>query len=93
MSVCFVRLSLCLNIFAFVSLDFIPLEPFCVRQGKAVSWMLEIDEGMMLGTSCGCLENPFYSDSGRAGYGYNRKKPEIKMTSSPEIKNGSRCLR
>ena len=72
-------------IFAFVSLDFIPLEPYFrqARQQGAIE-TLEIDEGMMLlglrAAACGC---PFIPTQVGLGTDVLNVNPELKIVDSP----------
>ena len=72
-------------IFAFVSLDFIPLEPF-FRQARQSGKLdvLEIDEGMMLqGLRAAAWRIPFIPTAVGLGTDIIEKTSEIKMTNSP----------
>ena len=72
-------------IFAFVSLDFIPLEPFFrqVRQGGELD-VLELDEGMMLqGLRAAAWRIPFIPTAVGLGTDIVEKTSEIKLVGSP----------
>ncbi len=72
-------------IFAFVSLDFIPLEPY-FRQArqKAEIEVMEIDEGMMLlGLRAAAWGCPFIPTEVGLGTDIIAKSPELKVIDSP----------
>ncbi|GAB3322256.1 CoA transferase subunit A [Haliea atlantica] len=72
-------------IFAFVSLDFIPLEPF-FRQARQNGNMevMEIDEGMMLlGLRAAAWRLPFIPTEVGLGTDIISKNPDIKVIDSP----------
>jgi glutaconate CoA-transferase subunit A len=72
-------------VFAFVSLDFIPLEPFFrkARQSGSIE-VMEIDEGMMLlGLRAAAWGLPFIPTEVGLGTDITAKSPEIKIVDSP----------
>ena len=72
-------------VFAFVSLDFIPLEPYCrqARQGGALE-VMEIDEGMMLlGLRAAAWGLPFIPTEVGLGTDIITRNPDIKVIDSP----------
>ncbi len=72
-------------IFAFVSLDFIPLEPYFrkARQDGAIE-VMEIDEGMLLlGLRAAAMNVPFIPTAVGLGTDVLRHNPEIKLIASP----------
>ncbi len=72
-------------IFAFVSLDFIPLEPYFrqARQNAAIE-VMEIDEGMMvLGLQAAAYGIPFIPTAVGLGTDVVTRNPELKMIESP----------
>ncbi|MBS0508669.1 MAG: CoA transferase subunit A [Proteobacteria bacterium] len=72
-------------IFAFVSLDFIPLEPYFrqARQSGALE-VMEIDEGMfMLGLKAAAMRVPFIPTRLGLGTDVLRHNPDIKLIHSP----------
>ncbi|GAB3627880.1 CoA-transferase [Pandoraea terrae] len=72
-------------VFAFVSLDFIPLEPYfrAARQAGALD-VMEIDEGMlMLGLKAAAMRVPFIPTSVGLGTDVLRHNPSIKTVDSP----------
>jgi glutaconate CoA-transferase subunit A len=72
-------------IFAFVSLDFIPLEPYFrqARQAGALS-VMEIDEGMLLqGLRAAAWRIPFIPTAVGLGTDVLRHNPDIKVIDSP----------
>lgn len=72
-------------IFAFVSLDFIPLEPYFrkARQSGAIE-VMEIDEGhMVLGLKAACMRIPFIPTRVGLGTDVLKHNNGIKMTGSP----------
>lgn len=72
-------------IFAFVSLDFIPLEPFFrqARQNGDIE-VMEIDEGMMLlGLRAAAWRLPFIPTEVGLGTDIISKNPDIKVIDSP----------
>lgn len=72
-------------VFAFVSLDFIPLEPFfrAARQNGDVE-VMEIDEGMMLlGLRAAAWGSPFIPTRIGLGTDVIRHNPELKVIDSP----------
>ena len=72
-------------IFAFVSLDFIPLEPYFrrARQNGAIE-VMEIDEGMMLlGLKAAAMRLPFMPTPVGLGTDVLKYNPEIKTIRSP----------
>ncbi len=72
-------------IFAFVSLDFIPLEPYFreARQNGSID-VMEIDEGMMLlGLRAAAWNIPFIPTSVGLGTDIIKVNPDIKVIDSP----------
>jgi len=72
-------------VFAFVSLDFIPLEPFfrAARQSGSIE-VMEIDEGMMLlGLRAAAWGVPFIPTEVGLGTDIVSKNPDIKVIDSP----------
>lgn len=72
-------------IFAFVSLDFIPLEPYfrAARQSGAIE-VMEIDEGMMLlGLKAAAMRAPFIPTRVGLGTDVIKVNPGIKTIASP----------
>lgn len=72
-------------IFAFVSLDFIPLEPYfrAARQAGAIE-VMEIDEGLLLlGLRAAAMRAPFIPTRTGLGTDVLRHNPEIKLIDSP----------
>ena len=72
-------------VFAFVSLDFIPLEPYFrqARQTGALE-VMEIDEGMlMLGLKAAAMRVPFIPTRIGLGTDVLRHNPDIKVVDSP----------
>ena len=72
-------------VFAFVSLDFIPLEPY-FRQARqeATIEVMEIDEGMLLlGLRAAAMRVPFIPTAVGLGTDVLRLNPEIKLVASP----------
>lgn len=72
-------------VFAFVSLDFIPLEPYfrAARQSGAIE-VMEIDEGMLvLGLKAAGMRVPFIPTRTGLGTDVLRHLPEIKLVDSP----------
>ena len=72
-------------VFAFVSLDFIPLEPYFrkARQSGAIE-IMEIDEGMfMLGLRAAAMRVPFLPTRVGLGTDVLRRNPSIKTIVSP----------
>ena len=72
-------------IFAFVSLDFIPLEPFFrqARQSGAIE-VMEIDEGMMLlGLRAAAWGLPYIPTAVGLGTDIIKQNPQIKVIDSP----------
>tara|TARA_R110002124_G_scaffold9222_2_gene47498 strand:- start:7628 stop:8410 length:783 start_codon:yes stop_codon:yes gene_type:complete len=72
-------------VFAFVSLDFIPLEPYFrqARQSGAIE-VMEIDEGMMLlGLRAASWGIPFIPTEVGLGTDVINKNPDIKVIDSP----------
>ena len=72
-------------VFAFVSLDFIPLEPYfrAARQSGAIE-VMEIDEGMLvLGLKAAGMRVPFIPTRTGLGTDVLRYLPEIKLVDSP----------
>ena len=72
-------------VFAFVSLDFIPLEPYFrqARQGGALE-VMEIDEGMMLlGLRAAAWGVPFIPTEVGLGTDIIKQNPDIKVIDSP----------
>lgn len=72
-------------VFAFVSLDFIPLEPYFrkARQSGELE-VMEIDEGMLLlGLRAAAMNVPFIPTAVGLGTDVLTHSPEIKLVSSP----------
>jgi len=72
-------------VFAFVSLDFIPLEPYFrqARQSGALD-VMEIDEGLlMLGLKAAAMRVPFIPTRVGLGTDVLRQNPGIKLVGSP----------
>jgi glutaconate CoA-transferase subunit A len=72
-------------VFAFVSLDFIPLEPYfrAARQNGSLD-IMEIDEGMLLlGLRAAAMRIPFIPTRLGLGTDVLRHNPEIKVIDSP----------
>lgn len=72
-------------VFAFVSLDFIPLEPYfrMARQSGAIE-VMEIDEGMMLlGLRAAAWRIPYIPTSVGLGTDVLTHNPDIKLVDSP----------
>ncbi len=72
-------------VFAFVSLDFIPLEPYFrkARQDGAIE-VMEIDEGMLLlGLKAAAMGVPFIPTAVGLGTDVLRHNPELKLIASP----------
>ena len=72
-------------IFAFVSLDFIPLEPYFrqARQSGAIE-VMEIDEGMMLlGLKAASMRAPFIPTRVGLGTDVLKRNPQLKLIDSP----------
>jgi len=72
-------------VFAFVSLDFIPLEPYFrkARQDGAIE-VMEIDEGMLLlGLRAAAMGVPFIPTAVGLGTDVLRHNPELKLVASP----------
>lgn len=72
-------------VFAFVSLDFIPLEPYfrAARQSGAIE-VMEIDEGMMLlGLKAAAMRVPFIPTRVGLGTDVLRHNPGIRLVDSP----------
>jgi glutaconate CoA-transferase subunit A len=72
-------------VFAFVSLDFIPLEPYfrIARQNGAIE-VMEVDEGLfMLGLKAAGMRIPYIPTRVGIGTDVLRHNPEIKMIGSP----------
>lgn len=72
-------------VFAFVSLDFIPLEPYFrkARQEAAIE-VMEIDEGMMvLGLRAAAMGSPFIPTAVGLGTDVLTYNPHIKVIASP----------
>ncbi|MEM8496501.1 MAG: CoA-transferase [Pseudomonadota bacterium] len=72
-------------VFAFVSLDFIPLEPYFrqARQAGDID-VMEIDEGMMLlGLRAAAWGSPFIPTEVGLGTDIVSKSPELKIVDSP----------
>lgn len=72
-------------VFAFVSLDFIPLEPYFrkARQDAAID-VMEIDEGMLLlGLRAAAMRLPFLPTPAGLGTDVLRYNPDIKTIRSP----------
>ncbi|MNQ38288.1 Glutaconate CoA-transferase subunit A [compost metagenome] len=76
-------------VYAFVSLDFIPLEPYFrkARQEGAVE-VMEIDEGMLLlGLRAAAMGAPYIPTAVGLGTDVLRLNPELKLVSSPYADN------
>ena len=72
-------------VFAFVSLDFIPLEPYfrAARQSGAIE-VMEIDEGLLLlGLKAAAMRVPFIPTRVGLGTDVLRHSPGIKLVDSP----------
>ncbi|HSW16154.1 MAG TPA: CoA-transferase [Ramlibacter sp.] len=72
-------------VFAFVSLDFIPLEPYfrMARQSGAFD-VMEVDEGLlMLGLKAAGMRVPFIPTRVGLGTDVLRRNPGLKLTASP----------
>ncbi|MEP6588917.1 MAG: CoA-transferase [Polaromonas sp.] len=72
-------------VFAFVSLDFIPLEPYFrqARQSGALE-VMEIDEGMlMLGLKAAAMRAPFIPTRVGLGTDVLRRNPGLQLVGSP----------
>ncbi|RJG10865.1 CoA transferase subunit A [Pseudomonas cavernicola] len=72
-------------VFAFVSLDFIPLEPYFrkARQDGAIE-VMEIDEGMLLlGLKAAAMRVPFIPTAVGLGTDVLTHNPELKLIASP----------
>ncbi|MBV6417565.1 MAG: putative CoA-transferase subunit alpha [Steroidobacteraceae bacterium] len=72
-------------VFAFVSLDFIPLEPYfrAARQAGAIE-VMEIDEGLLLlGLRAAAMRVPFIPTRTGLGTDVLRHNPGIKLVDSP----------
>ncbi len=72
-------------VFAFVSLDFIPLEPYfrVARQGGAIE-VMEVDEGMlMLGLKAAAMRVPYIPTRVGLGTDVLRHNPGIRLVGSP----------
>lgn len=72
-------------VFAFVSLDFIPLEPYfrAARQSGSIE-IMEIDEGMLLlGLRAAAMRAPFIPTRIGLGTDVVRYNPDIKVIDSP----------
>lgn len=72
-------------VFAFVSLDFIPLEPYfrMARQAGAIE-VMEIDEGLfMLGLKAAAMRVPFIPTRVGLGTDVLKRNPQIKLVGSP----------
>ncbi|WP_137820696.1 CoA transferase subunit A [Pseudomonas sp. 2FG] len=72
-------------VFAFVSLDFIPLEPYFrkARQDGAIE-VMEIDEGMLLlGLKAAAMGVPFIPTAVGLGTDVLRHNPDLKLIASP----------
>ena len=72
-------------VFAFVSLDFIPLEPYfrMARQGGALE-VMEVDEGLfMLGLKAAGMRVPYIPTRVGLGTDVLKRNPGIKLTASP----------
>ena len=72
-------------VFAFVSLDFIPLEPYFrqARQAGAIE-VAELDEGlMMLGLKAAAMRSPFIPTRVGLGTGLLQHNPMLKLVDSP----------
>ncbi|MEL4180368.1 CoA transferase subunit A [Roseateles sp. PN1] len=72
-------------VFAFVSLDFIPLEPYfrAARQSGQLE-VMEVDEGLfMLGLKAAGMRVPFIPTRVGLGTDVLKRNPELKLTGSP----------
>lgn len=72
-------------VFAFVSLDFIPLEPYfrAARQSGSIE-VMEIDEGMLLlGLRAAAMRIPFIPTQIGLGTDLLRHNPDLKLIDSP----------
>jgi glutaconate CoA-transferase, subunit A len=72
-------------VFAFVSLDFIPLEPYfrMARQNAAIE-VMEVDEGLlMLGLKAAAMRVPYIPTRVGLGTDVLRHNPDIKLVDSP----------
>jgi len=72
-------------VFAFVSLDFIPLEPYfrIARQSGAIE-VMEVDEGLLLlGLKAAAMRAPFIPTRVGLGTDVLRHSPAIKLVDSP----------
>lgn len=72
-------------VFAFVSLDFIPLEPYfrAARQAGAIE-VMEIDEGLfMLGLKAAGMRVPYIPTRVGLGTDVLKRNPQIKLVGSP----------
>lgn len=72
-------------VFAFVSLDFIPLEPYfrSARQSGAIE-VMEVDEGLLLlGLKAAAMRAPFIPTRVGLGTDVLRHSPNIKLVDSP----------
>lgn len=72
-------------VFAFVSLDFIPLEPYFrkARQEASIE-VMEIDEGMLLlGLKAAAMRVPFIPTAVGLGTDVLRLNPQLKLIASP----------
>lgn len=72
-------------VFAFVSLDFIPLEPYfrAARQGGTIE-VMEVDEGMLLlGLKAAGIHAPFIPTRVGLGTDVLKVNPSIKLVDSP----------
>jgi glutaconate CoA-transferase subunit A len=72
-------------VFAFVSLDFIPLEPYfrAARQSGQLE-VMEIDEGLlMLGLKAAGMRVPFIPTRVGLGTDVLKRNPDLKLTGSP----------
>ena len=72
-------------IFAFVSLDFIPLEPYFrqARQNAAIE-VMEIDEGLLvLGLRAAAMKSPFIPTAVGLGTDVITTNPDLKVIESP----------
>jgi glutaconate CoA-transferase subunit A len=72
-------------VFAFVSLDFIPLEPyFRMARQSGVLEVMEIDEGLfMLGLKAAGMRVPYIPTRVGLGTDVLKRNPGLKLTSSP----------
>ena len=72
-------------VFAFVSLDFIPLEPYfrAARQSGQLE-VMEVDEGLlMLGLKAAAMRVPFIPTRVGLGTDVLKRNPDLKLTGSP----------